>query len=118
MSPAKAELAWAALPPTRVSSDSSDGMASSSQVRKSSLRTARSASQPGCRVPRRSSSLCRYRDNDEDRSQVRAGHGPQAMATLRNLAISLLRLGGHSNIAQAVRWAGRDPIRAFALLGI
>ncbi len=57
---------------------------------------------------------------DEDRSQVRTGHGPQVMATFRNLAISLLRLGGHRNIAQRVRWTGRDPTgtRAFGLLGI
>src|SRR6266540_3662427 len=57
---------------------------------------------------------------DEDRSQVRTGHGPQVMATLRNLAISLLRLGGYDNIARGVRWTGRDRTgtRAFALLGI
>jgi hypothetical protein len=55
---------------------------------------------------------------DEDHSQVRAGHGPQVMASLRNLAISLLRLAGHRNIAQGVRWAGRDLTRAFGLLGI
>ncbi len=42
------------------------------------------------------------------------------MATLRNLAISLLRLGGYDNIARGVRWTGRDRTgtRAFALLGI
>lgn len=56
----------------------------------------------------------------EDASRVRAGHGPQVMATLRNLAISLLRLGGHGNIARGVRWTGRDPTgtRAFVLLGV
>jgi hypothetical protein len=55
---------------------------------------------------------------DEDASQIRAGHGPQVMATLRNLAISLLRQAGHRNIARGVRWAGRDATRAFGLLGI
>lgn len=57
---------------------------------------------------------------DEDRSQVRTGHGPQVMACLRNLAVSLLRLAGQRNIAQGVRWTGRDPTgtRAFGLLGI
>jgi hypothetical protein len=55
---------------------------------------------------------------DEDRSQVRSGHGPQVMASLRNLAISLLRLAGHHNIARGLRWAGRDPTRAFGLLGV
>jgi predicted transposase YbfD/YdcC len=55
---------------------------------------------------------------DEDHSQVRTGHGPQVMATLRNLAISLLRQAGHHNIARGLRWAGRDATRAFGLLGI
>jgi predicted transposase YbfD/YdcC len=36
---------------------------------------------------------------DEDRCQIRTGHGPQVMASLRNLAISILRLTGHTNIA-------------------
>jgi hypothetical protein len=42
------------------------------------------------------------------------------MACLRNLAVSLLRLAGQRNIAQGVRWTGRDPTgsRAFALLGM
>src|SRR6266516_1706603 len=55
-------------------------------------------------------SLHRVRDvtYHEDHSQVRTGHGPQVMATLRNLAISLLRQAGHPNIAQGVRWTGRD----------
>ena len=55
---------------------------------------------------------------DEDRSQVRTGHGPQVMASLRNLAISRLRVAGHRNIARGLRWAGRDPTRAFGLLGL
>jgi len=54
---------------------------------------------------------------DEDRSQVRTGHGPQVMASLRNLAVSRLRQAGQRNTARGVRWAGRDPTRAFALLG-
>lgn len=56
---------------------------------------------------------------DEDRSQVRRGAGPQVMATLRNLAISLLRLAGAPLIAPALRhvgWQGRAFI--FRLLGI
>jgi hypothetical protein len=55
---------------------------------------------------------------DEDRSQIRAGHGPQVMASLRNLAIGLLRLAGYTNIAGGLRFVGRDPARAFGLLGI
>src|SRR6266540_1887521 len=54
------------------------------------------------------------------RTEVRTGHGLEVMATLRNLAISLLRLGGYDNIARGVRWTGRDRTGtlAFALLGI
>lgn len=40
---------------------------------------------------------------DEDRSRIRKGSGPQVMATLRNLAIGLLRLTGVKNIAQGLR---------------
>jgi hypothetical protein len=56
---------------------------------------------------------------DEDRSQIRQGAGPQVMATLRNLAISLLRLAGAPLIAPALRqagWDGRSLI--LRLLGI
>ncbi len=56
---------------------------------------------------------------DEDRSQVRRGAGPQVMATLRNLAISLLRLAGAALIAPALRqagWQGRAVI--FRSLGL
>jgi hypothetical protein len=40
------------------------------------------------------------------------------MASLRNLAISLVRQTGHRNLARGVRWAARDSTRAFGLLGI
>ncbi len=46
---------------------------------------------------------------DEDRSQVRTGHTPRVIATLRNTAISLLRLTGWDNIAEALRHHARDP---------
>lgn len=55
-------------------------------------------------------------DFDEDRSRVRTGGGPQAMATLRNTALSLLRLAGHTDIAAALRHHGRDFTRPVALL--
>ena len=55
---------------------------------------------------------------DEDRSQARTGAGPRVMASLRNLAISALRLNGHTNIASAVRWAARDPARSLQILGL
>lgn len=53
---------------------------------------------------------------DEDRSQVRTGNGPRVMASLRNLVISILRLNGTANIAQALRHHGRDPLRPAKLL--
>jgi hypothetical protein len=37
------------------------------------------------------------------------------MASLRNLAISILRLAGHASIAQALRHTARDPARALQL---
>ena len=46
---------------------------------------------------------------DEDRSQVRVGVGPRVMATLRNTAISILRLSGATNIAAALRHHARHP---------
>ncbi len=55
---------------------------------------------------------------DEDRSQARTGTGPRVMASLRNLAISALRLHGHTNIAAALRWTARDPSRSLKILGI
>jgi hypothetical protein len=55
---------------------------------------------------------------DEDRSQVRRARRPHAMATLRNVAISLLRLGGAENIAAATRHLGRHIERPLRLLGL
>ena len=55
---------------------------------------------------------------DEDKSQARTGAGPRVMASLRNLAISALRLNGHTNIASALRWTARDPARSLQILGI
>lgn len=55
---------------------------------------------------------------DEDRSQIRAKQGPQVMATLRNFAISVLRLLGVKNIASALRAYARSTRRALHLLGI
>jgi predicted transposase YbfD/YdcC len=40
---------------------------------------------------------------DEDRSQLRTGTAPRALATFRNLAISAFRLAGRANIAHARR---------------
>jgi len=55
---------------------------------------------------------------DEDRSQVRKGNGPRVMASLRNTAISLLRLAGAKNIASATRWCSRHTDLCPRLLGL
>ena len=55
---------------------------------------------------------------DEDRSQVRTRAGPQVMAALRNLAISLIRRAGHANIAAALRRHAAHPWEALALVGV
>jgi predicted transposase YbfD/YdcC len=47
----------------------------------------------------------------EDASRVRTGNAPRVMATLRNLAISLLRLAGFTNIAAALRYNAGDNRR-------
>jgi predicted transposase YbfD/YdcC len=52
----------------------------------------------------------------EDRSLVRTANAPRVMATLRSLAISLLRLDGHANIAAANRHHARNPQRTLTLL--
>jgi len=52
----------------------------------------------------------------EDKSQVRTGNAPRVMASLRSLAISLLRLDGQANIAAANRHHARDPQRPLKLL--
>jgi predicted transposase YbfD/YdcC len=52
----------------------------------------------------------------EDKSLVRTGNAPRVMASLRSLAISILRLGGHENIAAANRHHLRDPQRTLKLL--
>ena len=61
----------------------------------------------------------RDRTFDEDRSQVRKRAAPHMMASLRNLAIGLLRLAGAStNIAAAARFFMRNSDRAMELLGV
>ncbi|NMP22522.1 hypothetical protein [Sulfobacillus harzensis] len=53
----------------------------------------------------------------EERSQIRTGHGPRVMATLRNRAVSLLRLHGHPNLAQATRQYHADRNQALRVIG-
>jgi predicted transposase YbfD/YdcC len=55
-------------------------------------------------------------DFDEDRSQVRTASGPRIMASLRNLAITILRLSGATSIAAALRYHARRPARPLRTL--
>lgn len=55
---------------------------------------------------------------DEDRSQVRKGNGPRVMASLRNLAISVLRIAGASSVAGALRWCARHVEACVRLVGL
>jgi len=55
---------------------------------------------------------------EEDRSQVRKLGAPRAMASLRNLAISVLRLAGAQNIAAAVRRCAGHVMEALRLIGL
>ncbi|MGH3998989.1 MAG: ISAs1 family transposase [Pseudonocardiaceae bacterium] len=54
----------------------------------------------------------------EDTSRIRTGTAPRVMAGLRNLAISALRLAGHTNIAAGQRHHARNHTRPLTLLGI
>ena len=59
---------------------------------------------------------CRDVTFDEDRSTVRTGRAPHVMASLRNTAITLLRLTGQTNIAAGLRHHSRHPQQAVACL--
>ena len=67
---------------------------------------------------RRIGELVRGHWEIENRSQVRTGTGPRALASLRNFAISRLRLAGCANIARAVRQQAWDWRLPLILLGI
>ena len=54
----------------------------------------------------------------EDACQVRTGNASRAMASLRNLAIGILRLHGCHTITAAPRRKARDATHLLALLGI
>ncbi|WP_256984910.1 ISAs1 family transposase [Streptomyces sp. 2R] len=54
----------------------------------------------------------------EDDSKVRTGTLPRTMASLRNLAISLFRQTGETNIAAALRRTSRDYHRPLSALGL
>ncbi len=55
---------------------------------------------------------------DEDRSRIRTGNGPHVMASIRNIAISLLRLAGARYIAPALRFCTYLGEKVARLIGI
>jgi hypothetical protein len=55
---------------------------------------------------------------DEDRCRIRKGKGAQVMASIRNLAISLLRMAGARYIAPALRACSRLGLRVLRLIGL
>jgi len=54
----------------------------------------------------------------EDASQVRTGHSPRAMATLRNLATGIHKPAGAGNIAAACDSHCRDTTHTLTTLGL
>lgn len=54
----------------------------------------------------------------ENASTTRTGRLPRVMASLRNLAVTVLRQDDHTNIAAACRYTARDPRRPLTALGI
>ena len=54
----------------------------------------------------------------EDRSQVRAGNAPQALAALRNAVAALLRIEGWTTLPAGFRYCRESPQRTLHLLGI
>jgi hypothetical protein len=52
----------------------------------------------------------------EDASTGYGGNGPQVMATLRNLAISLLRIAGITQITRTAQAINRNPARVLAAI--
>jgi len=54
----------------------------------------------------------------EDRSQIKTGSAPRVFATMRNLAIAILRLNGVKNIAKELRNLIRKSGQVAELIGI
>lgn len=54
----------------------------------------------------------------EDRSQIRTGNAPQALAALRNAVVALLRIEGWNTLPAAFRYCRQSPQRSLKLLGI
>jgi hypothetical protein len=54
----------------------------------------------------------------EDASQVKTGSRPRVMATLRNLAVGLIRQAGYTKIAETIRKIKHDPHLLLTVLGL
>ena len=54
----------------------------------------------------------------EDASRIRTGSRPRIMATLRNLAIGLIRQAGYTKIAATIRKIKYDTALLLAILGL
>jgi len=54
----------------------------------------------------------------EDKSQIRTGSAPQAFATMRNLSIGIMRLGGEDNMAKGLRATSRGNAKSMRAMGI
>jgi predicted transposase YbfD/YdcC len=54
----------------------------------------------------------------EDRSQIRTGTAPQAIAALRNAVAALLRIEGWTTLPAGFRYCRESPQRSLQLLGI
>jgi predicted transposase YbfD/YdcC len=52
----------------------------------------------------------------EDHEQAWAGEGPQALASLRNLAIGLFRMKNTGSIKETTEWVCRDRMRALQFM--
>lgn len=53
----------------------------------------------------------------EDAHQAKSGFGPQFMAAARNTAITICRLNGYLNLAEARREFAWNPLSLFRMLG-
>ncbi|WP_263399698.1 ISAs1 family transposase [Saccharopolyspora pogona] len=54
----------------------------------------------------------------EDAQQIYTGTGAHILATLRNTAISMLRITGHNDIRRTTEWISRDRTRTLPLLSL
>ena len=55
-------------------------------------------------------------DYDEDRSRIRAGHGPENITRLRRFAIGVIKSRGVTNVAQKIRELNWNPRLLFDYL--